>query len=307
MIEGKSIKVKYKLNGKDFLALKGTDITVGKGEIVGLAGESGSGKTTLGRAILALQKFEGEVLWNGKNVLKLKGDERMEFRKKNQIVYQDPFDAVDIRMKVFDIIAEGLRINHMGNREEIREKVLASLKTVGLNPPETFANVYPTQLSGGQLQRVAIARAIVMEPEFIVADEPVSMLDMSIRAGILEIFNELKAKGTSTLMITHDLSTVAFVSDRIYVLYLGKMVESGLTSQIVENPKHPYTQALISSIPVPEPGFRVEAKLKDEDSPPPPRGCPLYPRCPFRMDKCKDNDPGLVEVEPGHRVACYLY
>ncbi len=307
MIEGKSISVKFKVNGRDFQALKGVNIKVNKGEVVGLAGESGSGKTTLGRAILLLQKFQGQVIWDGRDVTKVKGKKMKEFRMKNQIVYQDPFDAIDIRLKIFDVIAEGLRIHHEGSKQEIRDSVMESLKLVGLNPPEQFANIYPTQLSGGQLQRVAIARTLVMRPDFIVADEPVSMLDMSIRAGILEIFNELKSKGTSTLMITHDLSTVAYVSDRIYVMYLGKIVESGLTSQIVENPKHPYTQALISSIPVPEPGYKVEPKLKDEDVPVPEKGCPLYPRCPFRMEKCKTSDPEMVQVEPGHEVACYLY
>jgi len=307
VIEGKSITVKFKVRGRDFFALRDVNVMVNKGEVVGLAGESGSGKTTLGRSLLLLQKFKGEVIWDGKNVLKLRRGEMREFRRRNQIVYQDPFDAVDIRMKVFDVIAEGLRIHHMGSKQEIRDAVMESLKVVGLNPPEEFASVYPTQLSGGQLQRVAIARTLVINPDFIVADEPVSMLDMSIRAGILEIFNGLKAKGTSTLMITHDLSTVAYIADRIYILYLGKVVESGTTPQVVENPKHPYTQALISSIPVPEPGYRVVPKLNEEDGPVPPRGCPLYPRCPMRMEKCRTEDPRMVQVEPGHEVACHLY
>lgn len=310
MIKTIDLHVYFKSGGKLVKALKGVNITIGNKEIVGVAGESGSGKTTLGKTVLGLIKPEkGQVLWNDLNVFSLRGKKLKEFRMKNQIIYQDPFDAIDIRFRVYDAIAEGIKINHIAkSKDEEREIVLNALKTVGLNPPQDFAVAYPTQLSGGQLQRVAIARALVLRPEFLVADEPVSMLDVSIRAGILDIFNKIREDyGTSTLLITHDLSTVAYVADRIYILYQGKVVEYGTTAQIVESPKHPYTQSLISAIPIPEPGYKLEVKLIEDSVPIPENGCPLYPRCPFRKEVCKEQDPQMVEVEAGHYVACHLY
>ena len=309
MIEAKDLKVYFKTKNVTIRAVNNVSIKIDKGEIVALVGESGSGKTTLGKTLLALIKpLSGKVLWDGKDVFKLKGKELKEFRRRNQIIYQDPFDAIDIRMKVYDVIAEGIRIHRIAkDGEEERKLVYNALETVGLTPPEFFAEAYPTQLSGGQLQRVAIARALVLEPDFIVADEPVSMLDVSIRAGILDLFAKANERGTSVLMITHDIATAAYVSSKIYVMYHGKLIEYGSTDQILGNPKHPYTQALISAVPVPEPGYSVEVKLNEPDSPEPEKGCPLYPRCPFRKDVCKVQEPELKEVEPGHYVACHLY
>ena len=309
MIEGRNLKVYFRTKNVVIKAVDDVSIRVEKREIVSLVGESGSGKTTLGKTLLALIKPQaGEVVWDGKNVQKLKGKELKEFRRRNQIIYQDPFDAVDVRMKVYDIIAEGIRIHGLAkDKDDERKMVYSSLEDVGLTPPETFASAYPTQLSGGQLQRVAIARALVLEPEFIVADEPVSMLDVSIRAGILDLFAKANEKGTSVLMITHDIATASYISSKIYVMYRGKIVEYGRTDSIVDSPKHPYTQALIAAIPVPEPGHKFEVKLIETDEPVPPNGCPLYPRCPFRMDVCKTEQPKLKEVEPGHYVACHLY
>ncbi|MFP3064988.1 MAG: ABC transporter ATP-binding protein [Sulfolobus sp.] len=309
MIEGKGLKVYFKTKKTLIKALNNVSIKVGEKEIVSVVGESGSGKTTLGKTLLGLIKpLSGEVLWDDKNVFKLKGKLLKEFRRKNQIIYQDPFDAIDIRLKVYDVIAEGIRIHKLAkNKEEEKKMVYQVLEDVGLSPAEEFAVAYPSQLSGGQLQRVAIARALVLEPEFIVADEPVSMLDVSVRAGILDLFKKANEKGTSILMITHDISTAAYISNKIFVLYHGKLVEYGTTEQIVERPKHPYTQALISAVPVPEPGYSTDIKLFDSDEPDPPNGCPLYPRCPFRKDVCKQKEPELVEVEPGHYVACFLY
>ncbi|BFI74886.1 ABC transporter ATP-binding protein [Sulfurisphaera ohwakuensis] len=310
MIETKSLKVYYKTPRGVVRAVDNVNISVREKEIVALVGESGSGKTTLGKTILGLIKpTDGKILWNGKEITKLKGKKLKEFRLKNQIIYQDPFDAIDIRLRVYDVVAEGIRLHKLAkSKQEEREMVYNILKSVGLSPPEQFSVAYPTQLSGGQLQRVAIARAIVLNPDFVVADEPVSMLDVSIRADILNIFlNFRENQGTSILMITHDLATAAYVADRIYVMYLGKIVEYGRTDQIVDNPKHPYTQALISSIPIPEPGYVIQAKLSEPDSPVPENGCPLYPRCPFRKEICKKEEPRLKEIEPEHYVACHLY
>ncbi|BFH73779.1 ABC transporter ATP-binding protein [Sulfurisphaera javensis] len=310
MIETKNLKVIFKTPRGPIKAVDNVNVAIREKEIIALVGESGSGKTTLGKTILGLIKpTEGEVIWNGINISELKGRKLNEFRLKNQIIYQDPFDAIDIRMRVYDVVAEGIRLHHLAkSKQEEREMIYNILKSVGLSPPEQFSVAYPTQLSGGQLQRVAIARAIVLNPEFLVADEPVSMLDVSIRADILNIFLDLREeRGTSILMITHDLATAAYVADRIYVMYLGKVIEFGRVDQIVDNPKHPYTQALISSIPIPEPGYVIQTKLNEPDSPVPANGCPLYPRCPFRKDICKKEEPRIKEVEPEHYVACHLY
>ncbi|BBD72359.1 ABC transporter ATP-binding protein [Sulfodiicoccus acidiphilus] len=308
MIESKGLRVYFKSRSKIVKAVDGVNIAVGQKEIVGLIGESGSGKTTVGRTILALQRpVEGEVIWNGKNVFDLRGDELKEFRRRNQIIYQIPYEAVDIRYKVYDVVAEGIRIHRLAStKDEEREMVLKVLENMGLTPPEEYAVALPLQLSGGQLQRVAIARALVLNPEMIVADEPVSMLDMSIRAGVLNIFTELREKGTGVLMITHDISTVAYVADRVYVMYLGKVVEQGPVERIVENPLHPYTQALIAAVPKPDPSSKVEVRLKGEITQVQ-KGCPLHPRCPFAFNACRENEPQLKEVEPDHYVSCFLH
>jgi len=308
MIESKGLKVYFKSRGKTVKAVDGVNVAVGQKEIVGLIGESGSGKTTLGRTLLALQRpVEGDVVWNGKDVFRLKGSELKEFRRRNQIIYQIPYEAVDIRYKVYDVVAEGVRIHGLAStKEEEREMVLKTLENMGLTPPEEYANALPLQLSGGQLQRVAIARALILDPEIIVADEPVSMLDMSIRAGVLNIFTGLKEKGTGVLMITHDISTIAYVADRVYVMYLGKVVEQGPVERVVENPLHPYTQSLIAAVPRPDPKSKVEVKLKGEISQVQ-RGCPLHPRCPFAFNSCRENEPQLKEVEPDHYVSCFLH
>ncbi|EZQ04880.1 peptide ABC transporter ATPase [Candidatus Acidianus copahuensis] len=307
MIEAEKISVEFKSGDRKINAVKEANITIGDGESIGLAGESGSGKTTLGKSLLALVKpKEGKVLWNGKNVFKIKGKDLKNFRRENQIIYQDPFDSIDIRMRIYDVISEGLTVQGFSKQEQ-REIIYSALKSVGLNPPEAYSNAFPTQLSGGQLQRVAIARSIVLNPKFIVADEPVSMLDVSIRSGILQIFQDMKEKGTSSLIISHDISTLAYVVDKIYIMYLGHVVEYGTTQQIIEKPLHPYTQALISAIPIPEPNHETEIKLVETNEPVPPKGCPLYPRCPFRKNVCLDNEPKMTEVEPGHYVSCHLY
>ncbi|AEB95744.1 MULTISPECIES: ABC transporter ATP-binding protein [Metallosphaera] len=313
MIEAKSLKVYFKSRDVVVKALDDVSVQVRDKEIVGIVGESGSGKTTLGRTILNLQKpLSGEVLWNGKNVFKLKGKEEKEFRRQNQIIYQNPYEAVDIRLKVYDIVAEGIRVHGLADtREEEREMVLRTLKEVGLTPEEDYANSLPNQLSGGQLQRVAIARALVLNPSFIVADEPVSMLDMSIRAGVLEIFERLRnEKGMGIMMITHDISTLGYIADRVYVMYQGKVIEYGTMDSVLEKPLHPYTQALITAVPIPDPSGRstlFSVKVKEESEPYNGKGCKYYPKCPLAMTACKEKEPQLIGVSSDHYVSCFLY
>ncbi|BCS92553.1 putative ABC transporter ATP-binding protein [Metallosphaera sp. J1] len=313
MIEGKDLRVYFKSRDIVVKALDGVNVSVKDREIVGIVGESGSGKTTLGRTILNLQKpLSGEVLWNGKNVFKLKGKEEKEFRRQNQIIYQNPYEAVDIRLKVYDIVAEGLRVHNIPkDKEEESKIVMETLRDVGLTPEDEYAKSLPNQLSGGQLQRVAIARALVLNPSFIVADEPVSMLDMSIRAGVLDIFKRLRdERGISIMMITHDISTLGYVADRIYVMYQGKVIEHGSTDAVLDKPLHPYTQALISAVPIPDPSGRTSLfsiKVKEEMEPYNGKGCRYYPRCPFAMASCREKEPNLSGVSSDHYVACFLY
>ncbi|AWR98983.1 ABC transporter ATP-binding protein [Metallosphaera hakonensis] len=313
MIEAKDLRVYFKSRDVVVKALDGVSVSVRDREIVGIVGESGSGKTTLGRTILNLQRPQsGKVLWNGKDVLKLKGKQEREFRRQNQIIYQNPYEAVDIRLKVYDIVAEGIMVHGLAkDKEQEREMVLHSLRDVGLTPEEEYANSLPNQLSGGQLQRVAIARALVLNPSFIVADEPVSMLDMSIRAGVLEIFQRLRdERGIGIMMITHDISTLGYVADRIYVMYQGKVIEHGTADVLLEKPLHPYTQALISAVPIPDPSGRASffsLKVKEDTEPYNGRGCKYYPRCPFAMAHCKEKEPDLTGVSSDHYVACFLY
>ncbi|MCI2414151.1 MAG: ABC transporter ATP-binding protein [Candidatus Aramenus sp.] len=313
MIETQNLKVYFKSRNVVVKAVDGVNISIKEKEIVGLVGESGSGKTTLGRTILNLQRpTAGKVLWNGKDVSKLRGKEEKEFRRQNQIIFQNPYEAVDIRMKVYDIVAEGIRVHKLAkNEQEEREMVMNALREVGLTPEEEYANSLPNQLSGGQLQRVAIARALVLDPSFIVADEPVSMLDMSIRAGILDIFQKLKEeKGKSVLMITHDISTIGYIANRIYVMYQGKVIESGPTDEVLDHPLHPYTKVLISAVPLPDPSARSTLsfiEIKEETEPYNGKGCRYYPRCPFAMEVCKEKEPELTGGSNDHYVACFLY
>ncbi len=281
-------------------------------EILGLAGESGSGKTTFGRTLIRLlEPTEGSAIYRGVDIYKIKGSEIKSFRRKLQIIFQDPYDSINPRLTVRDVIAEGLIINKLVSKDKIDEEVAKALEDVKLTPPEEFINRYPHELSGGQRQRVAIARALVLRPDFIVADEPVSMLDVSIRAEVLNVMLDLKEKyGITFLFITHDLALAKHMSDRIAVMYLGKIVELASSEKLIENPLHPYTQALIAAIPVPDPSApKVEVKIKGEIPSPvnPPPGCRFHPRCPYAFDRCKVEEPKLKEVEPGHYVACHLY
>ena len=298
-------------------AVDGISFSIKKKEIYVLAGESGSGKTTTGKVLVGLEKpTRGRIVYEGADIsmLSLKEWRRQGLRKKIQMIFQDPYESLNPRQRVLDIVAEPLIVNRVTrDKREIEERVLKILEEVKLTPATEFAYRYPHQLSGGQRQRVAIARAMVLDPEFVVADEPVSMLDASIRASILDLLMYFREhKNVTYLYITHDLATARYVGDRIAIMYLGKIVEKGSVEDVVTNPQHPYTQALVSSIPVPDPKYAREKKrieLKGEIPSPinPPKGCRLHPRCPFAMDICSREEPPEVEIKPGHTVSCWLY
>jgi peptide/nickel transport system ATP-binding protein len=295
-------------------AVDGVSFEIRKGEIFGLAGESGSGKTTTSRLILRLiEPTAGRIFFKGKDITHLDENQMKLLRRKMQIVFQDPYESLNPRMTVGDIIAEPLRILHATNSEkELEERVRQVLEDAELSPPEEFIFRYPHELSGGQRQRVATARAFVLNPEFVAADEPVSMLDVSTRAEILKLMGSFVEKyGTSFLYITHDLALSRHMCDRIAVMYLGKIVELGTTDQVIYETFHPYTKALISAVPVPDPSSkRIEVVIKGEIPSPinPPPGCRFHTRCPSYMgDVCRQKEPPLIDLGNGHLVACHLY
>jgi len=289
-------------------AVDGISFDIKKREIYGLAGESGCGKTTTGRVILRLlEPTAGEVHLGKQDVFALTKRELNELRKRAQIIFQDPYESLDPKMNIFDFVAEPLVVHKIGNEEEL---VANALKTVELTPPEEFFYRFPHELSGGQRQRVAIARAMILNPEFIVADEPVSMLDVSIRSSILKLMFKLRDEmGISYLYITHDLATARQVCDRTAIMYLGKFAEETTTEELLKNPLHPYTKALVAAVPVPDPTARKSKVVISGEIPSPidlPPGCRFRPRCPYAMEICKREEPSLVEVESNHKVACHL-
>jgi peptide/nickel transport system ATP-binding protein len=295
-------------------AVDGVSFEINKGEIFGLAGESGSGKTTTGRLLVKLiEPTSGKIIFRGKDITFLKPDEVKPLRRHFQIVFQDPYESLNPRMTVGDILAEPLRLlNVVESEDELEAKVRQILEEVDLVPPEEFIFRYPHELSGGQRQRVATARAFVVNPDFIVADEPVSMLDVSIRAEILKLMLSLVDKyKTSFLYITHDLALSRHMCDRIGIMYLGKIMEMGTSDQIVYEPLHPYTKALIDAVPVPDPlAKRGDIVIKGEIPSPinPPPGCRFHTRCPqYIGDICRTKAPRFLDVGKGHFVACHLY
>lgn len=294
-------------------AVDDISFTITKGETFGIVGESGCGKTTVGLSVLRLIDSEGEIFFKGQNLSKLTKKELNKLRKDFQIIFQNPYESLSPRFTVKDIVAEPLRLlNVLSKEDEIHQKVINELNNVGLVPAEDFLHRYPHELSGGQRQRVSVARAFVIDPEFIVADEPVSMLDVSIRVGILETMkNVAEKKGTAFILITHDLALARVMCDRIGVMYLGRIVEKGPTEAIIGSPLHPYTQALITAVPKPDPDATRTEELPIKGEVPSginiPSGCRFRPRCPYAIEKCAEIDPSLEKANENHYVACIRY
>lgn len=293
-------------------AVDDVSFKIPKGSVFVLAGESGSGKTTVARLILrAIEPDSGNVFFDGIDITKLNEGELKKFRINAQMVHQDPYASIDPRMRIMEIVMEPLTVHKIGSKKEQEETVFKALGEVRLEPAADIAYRYPHMLSGGQRQRVAIARALVLKPKFIVADEPVSMLDISVRAEILELMHNLQKKHDITyLYITHDLSTARYIGDQIAIMYLGKIAEMGPIDKVLLNSLHPYTQALIDAISEPDPSNRLKEKMvriKTETGiERASSGCNFYNRCPYAMEICK-TEPKLIEVEDSHYVSCFLY
>lgn len=317
LLRVEDLKIYYPVAGsgfgkKEFVkAVDGVTFEVKKGEVFGIVGESGCGKSTLGRGVCKLENLtSGHVHLDGEDITEYNDRRMRSIRKKVQMVFQDPYASLNPRMSVFDIIAEPLLVHHLyQDKADLEKKVLDLLHRVGLD--DYHANRYPHEFSGGQRQRIGIARALAVEPSLIIADEPVSALDVSIQAQVLNLLNELKHDLDLTyIFVAHDLSVVEYISDRVGVMYLGNFVEVGEKEKIYSNPMHPYTQALLSAVPVPDPTAKRERILLEGSIPSahkPPTGCKFHTRCPKCMECCKTQAPERYEVDDGHYVYCHLY
>ncbi len=292
-------------------AVDGVSFAVKRGETLGLVGESGCGKSTTGKAILQLDRpTAGEVVLDGQDLVKLKGEKLRQMRRRMQIIFQDPFSSLNPRLTIGQIVAEPLEVFGMSKGKEQEARVKELLKMVGLNP--TFVTRFPHEFSGGQRQRIGIARALALNPSFVVCDEPIAALDVSIQAQVVNLLKDLQAQfGLTYLFIAHDLSMVRHISDRVAVMYLGRIVEIADWKAIYDDPKHPYTQALLSAIPIPDPVLEAKRQrvILEGDVPSaanPPKGCRFNTRCPVRQERCFVDDPQLREIKPGHWAACHF-
>ena len=291
-------------------AVDGVSLTVAKGEVLALVGESGCGKSTLALTLLGLERpTSGDITIAGQEISNLNNKGLRMARRHIQMIFQDPYESLNPMMTIGDIVAEPLVVHKLARDKKEREAlVIRALEDAGLKPANNFIHRLPHELSGGQRQRVVIAGALVLEPDVLLADEPVSMLDVSIRAEILNLLVELRqSRGISILLITHDLGTVGYIADRIAVMYLGRIVELGPSLQILQNPQHPYTKALLSVVPVPNPRQRRQRIILQGETPNPinlPSGCRFHPRCPIAQPHCREIDPQLRLIPAGHEVAC---
>ncbi|MBV6452234.1 MAG: Oligopeptide transport ATP-binding protein OppF [Anaerolineales bacterium] len=293
-------------------AVDNVSLQLKRGEVIALVGESGCGKSTLSLTLMGLEEAtEGTILFEGSDITHLKDRERKKIRQRIQMVFQDPYESLNPTQTIEEIVSEPLVVHGLTpSQDERRERVRRALEDAGLKPAESYMYRFPHQLSGGQRQRVVIASALVLEPHLLLADEPVSMLDVSIRAEIINLLADLReSRGISVIFITHDLGTVGYFADRVAVMYLGRIVEIGTMSEVLESPQHPYTQALLSVIPVPNPRLRKKRVILQGETPNPidlPSGCRFHPRCPVAFDRCKSEDPQLTARSKTHQAACLL-
>lgn len=293
-------------------AVDDVDLQLHRGEVIALVGESGCGKSTLSLTLMGLEEAtEGSILFEGVDITHASNQQRKEFRQRIQMIFQDPYESLNPTQTIEEIVSEPLIVHGLTpNHEARRERVKRALEDAGLKPADDYLNRFPHQLSGGQRQRVVIAGALVLEPHLLLADEPVSMLDVSIRAEIINLLADLReSRGISVIFITHDLGTVGYFADRVAVMYLGRIVELGTMKDVLKDPQHPYTKALLSVIPVPNPRLRKKRIILEGETPNPidvPSGCRFHPRCPVAMAVCKESDPRLMEINAGHKAACLL-